>query len=316
MSLLLSAGAARRSTGLPPLEGFTPPTTPVTYPWGFGVVCNIPTPDGSGSTIHPSVVDMGGLWNGYRWWMLNTPYPNEDAQEENPCVYHSNDQVNWTVPSGLTNPIDPDPGMPSFHSDTELVWDQQGQRLVAYWRRADTSNLFYIELHAASSTDGSNWTMHGAIEDMIPPRLSPSTWQAGPGDWRMFRFSDAQAPATCMYQSSTPLGPWTLVGPLTIDGVAFRYWHGDFVKVDGTWLSIFTDKTTAYVATCLDDGLTWTLGRNVGGGATINTQYRTTMTESPVEGWMDVWCGGTAPVTGGRGTGFTRIPKSEWFDLL
>ena len=76
-----------------------------------GTACVTPTPDGTGYIIHPSVVDMGPQeWNGFRWWRLDTPYANQSGAEENPCIYGSNDRINWEVPAGLTNPIDPWPG--------------------------------------------------------------------------------------------------------------------------------------------------------------------------------------------------------------
>ena len=48
-----------------------------------GSPLTIPTFDGSGQAVHPSVIDlvqMHGVtsWAGYRYWMLMTPYPYAD----------------------------------------------------------------------------------------------------------------------------------------------------------------------------------------------------------------------------------------------
>ena len=71
----------------------------------MGLLANAATPltlstyDGSGQVVHPSVLDFGqGLvkpgstsWNGYRYWMAITPFPNGNSDHENPCLYASND---------------------------------------------------------------------------------------------------------------------------------------------------------------------------------------------------------------------------------
>src|SRR5699024_8293928 len=67
-------------------------------------ILDIPTYEGSGKAVHPSVHAFRIPWNGYRFWMAFTPYPN--TQHENPSIVASGDGVNWVVPSGLTNPID------------------------------------------------------------------------------------------------------------------------------------------------------------------------------------------------------------------
>ena len=66
---------------------------------------NIPTYDGSGQGVHPDVYYNANGWNGYRYWMAVTPYPGGNAAYENPSIVVSNDNVNWIVPPGLSNPI-------------------------------------------------------------------------------------------------------------------------------------------------------------------------------------------------------------------
>ncbi len=70
------------------------------------VVLNIETYiDGKNQPTHPSVIDMGEEWNGFRYWMAYSPYPNADGGEENPCIGASNDMLHWKTPNGLYNPI-------------------------------------------------------------------------------------------------------------------------------------------------------------------------------------------------------------------
>ena len=63
---------------------------------------NIPTYDGSGQAVHPDVYYNANGWNGYRYWMAMTPYPNGNAAYENPSIVVSNDNLNWIVPPGLS----------------------------------------------------------------------------------------------------------------------------------------------------------------------------------------------------------------------
>ena len=58
---------------------------------------------------HPSVVYIREGWNGYKYWMVQTPYPPLDVlpyvdRYELPCVHFSNDGIHWK--SIKANPID------------------------------------------------------------------------------------------------------------------------------------------------------------------------------------------------------------------
>jgi hypothetical protein len=91
---------------------------------------NIPTYDGSGQCVHPSVRYIPSGWAGYEWWMAFTPYPQGNDEYENPSLIASHDGINWTVPEGLINPIDPTPKN-GHNADTELVYD--GKNLLVYY---------------------------------------------------------------------------------------------------------------------------------------------------------------------------------------
>ena len=56
--------------------------------------------DGQNQPTHPAVIDMKREWNGYRYWMSYSPYPNADGAEENPCIGVSNDMIHWPPPEG------------------------------------------------------------------------------------------------------------------------------------------------------------------------------------------------------------------------
>jgi hypothetical protein len=108
-------------------------------------------------TIHPSVIDIGSAWNGYRYWMANTPYPSllyggSANNYENPSIWCSNDGNTWIVPPGLTNPVIPKPV--TFNADTELYYENN--TLYLLWNQWNALN--YHETYISSSADGITWS--------------------------------------------------------------------------------------------------------------------------------------------------------------
>jgi len=92
--------------------------------------CRIPTYDGSGQAVHPSVLYIPGGFAGYTYWMAMTPYPWGQSGYENPSIVASNDGITWIVPTGITNPIEPKPKT-GHNYDPELVYD--GSQLICYY---------------------------------------------------------------------------------------------------------------------------------------------------------------------------------------
>ena len=83
----------------------------------------ISTYDGSGVTVHPAVLNLGNVWNGYQYWLAITPYPKGNDDYENPSIYASNDGISWVVPAGLTNPIEPFPGgINNYNADPFFIF--------------------------------------------------------------------------------------------------------------------------------------------------------------------------------------------------
>lgn len=263
-----------------------------------GTACVTPTPDGTGYIIHPSVVDMGPQeWNGFRWWRLDTPYANQSGAQENPCIYGSNDRINWEVPAGLTNPIDPWPGpaaglLTLANSDVELLWDPDGQRMVAYWREGGG------KLYAESSYDGITWLPHGIRSGIINNR-SPGIARGPDGQWRMLTFGPE------MYVAPHILGPWTAAATpvgMSVPGRGAPY-HGDLIHHAGRWLAIFSTTGTRDAWPAIsDDGTTWRVGSALPFGS-----YRPTMCPAPEAGYMDVWASDPSR--------YYQVPMSAWLDI-
>lgn len=58
---------------------------------------------GKNQPTHPSVVSFEKAWNGYKYWMAYSPFPNGNGDEENPCIAVSNDLLYWDIPQGFLN---------------------------------------------------------------------------------------------------------------------------------------------------------------------------------------------------------------------
>lgn len=295
---------------------------PIAGPWNARNRLAVPTSDGSGATIHPSVVDMGTPWNGYRWWMADTPYAAADNQLENPALWASNNRTSWVVPAGVTNPLVAAPGqLVGFHSDTELVWDADASRLLLFYRLGlfTGPDVTSIELRALSSTNGATWTNHGKIADLplTGGRLSPAVVRTGANQWRMWLWGGAQTGTTLT--ATNPLGPWSAPTSLTLNGADLLGWHGDVIRVGPTYYMAYSanELDQMKVATSAN-GIAWTAPA-VPTVVTRSTTrwdrsvYRPTLCNGPESGFISVWYSAvSAPSPGGHAIGFTRIPISAW----
>jgi hypothetical protein len=108
----------------------------------------IPTYDGSGQVVHPSIIDFLNeygmdAWSGYRYWMVLTPYPYSKEQFENPSLYASHDGFTWAVPENITNPLDTAFGgmYNGFLSDPDMIYNPDTDQLWIYYRFVNSDIL-------------------------------------------------------------------------------------------------------------------------------------------------------------------------------
>ena len=321
---VIFAGARRRSggrssylTGMYPLalnndpQQFPLPPASGVSRYGSTVLCTIPTYDGSGHTIHPSVVDMGDEWNGFRWWLADTPYPRGREDLENPTIYGSNDRINWQVPAGLTNPLDDpsqlgDPNKP-YNSDTELVFDPVSGLMVCFWRYVPNDGSPRV-LRARTSADGSTW---GPRVDVRPEiGLSPTITRRPDGAWLYGQFN----PRTWAV-ADEPLGPWTPATFATFgSGLSGSPHHGTVKWVGDRYVAIYTAAGhPEYAKTlCMSqsaDLTAWSFPTYLPGhDGVLGEPYRPTLLPSTEPGWLDIWHSGY----NGRDArvAYTRLPLS------
>lgn len=250
-----------------------------------------PTYDGSGQIAEIDVLYFPEGWNGYRYWMMNGPYPNANSAYENPCLLVSQDGKTWVVPAGLTNPI---AGTASGqgHTDPSLFVDNDGT-MYAYWcggNIAGDAQLFY-----SKSTDGITWTTYAQLCDFGGPFSfdSPNIVWDGTKYWLFAHWAPPSQGVGVYYSTaSTVQGLTKPLTPTTVTGKShhnIRYWNDRFYMV-------ISDKFYLYYATSID-GINWALQTTpvMGPGAAGNFDsqglYRCAfiLVESAIGPALDLW---------------------------
>ena len=114
---------------------------------------------GDTDAYHPDILYFANGWNGYKYWLVFTPFPRNDSSKENPHIKVSNDLLNWEVPYNTPNPLDVAKGFGVgtmlFNSDAELVYNNDLDRIECFWRRWTISGEI---LYMRYTYDGSNWS--------------------------------------------------------------------------------------------------------------------------------------------------------------
>lgn len=282
---------------------------PSTAPYNVPTHLTTPTYDGSGQPVHLDVIDfheeIGDMWNGWRYWMVLTPYPASMDRFENPSLLVSNDAHNWQVPPGLTNPLYlPDPGSP-YNSDPDIVYDPATDEIVLFYRD-------YKTLKTARSSDGITWPATADTVDVGDgTALSPSFLKdTSTGTWhRWNRIYHATAPASS--------GPYT--APAGYTGLLLP-WHLNvrFAPGGGYHMLYHSNNPVHRILTASSaDGNTWTsnpdpvltVGTHDWSGSAL---YRSAFTLNEAGTRYRVWYCGASTVGAVWHVGYTEIPLTEW----
>lgn len=264
----------------PPDEEEPDPTDkdPALFTAAVGVKVTLPThisPEG-GETTHPSLVDFGpGVeWNGYRYWMAHTPYPNGSDTHSDPNIVASNDGFLWTVPEGLTNPIDDAPGVTAYNSGVDLVY--AGSTLYLFWRRYTAADTHPEVIYMSTSSDGVTWSAKQIIwqTDSSQRLVSPSFIYED-GAWTMYAVDTAGSPNRLVRaRSGGPIPTATTWStpveiPLTLPA-GREPWRIEMRKIGVKYVGMITDTVLDSSGTDSDlymmsslDGLEFTRGATV-----------------------------------------------------
>ncbi len=231
--------------------------------------------DDNDETCHPDVLFFADGWNGWRYWMSHTPYPNTNVAYENPSIVVSNDGLTWIEPEGISNPIaDVYQGTDmnnNYNSDSHLFMSPDQTTMHLIWRRKNGWNneLTYMK----SSTDGINWSatstvlsVYATTPELNESILSPCMLHNGKG-YVIWTVNTKVTPRSIYMRYKPTLDmPWsepilTDIGDFP-DG--YRVWHMDIEYIDGYYhmlasvgISTTQEGRVLYLGKSLD-GVHWT----------------------------------------------------------
>lgn len=207
--------------------------------------------------IHNSVVNIGSTWNGYRYWMANTPYPSllgSPSNYENPSIWASNDGSTWVVPAGLTNPIDTIPAG-GFNCDPELYYENG--TLYCFYCGNTVGPVKFLKVR--KSTDGITWTDVTTIQTGVD-FVSPAIIKIGATYYLYCVKGSAGAYAVKRLSAATIMGPYENEEAITVTGLGSTTpWHIGISKINDTyWLWVNGEDGAIYGASS-SDGETFTV---------------------------------------------------------
>lgn len=195
---------------------------------------------GNNSAYHPSVVNFGHKWNGYKYWMAHTPYPNADDGKENPHIMVSNDLKVWTEPQGFKNPLEPTPEnyvhTKIYNSDTELVYNTDTKELECWWRFVDDINEDLI-IYRKTTKDGINWSEKQVVIEEENRYVRDYISLSLIYEDHKYKMWYVDSPYLIYYIESSDLINWSepIEVKVSYQDPTLRSWHLDVVHEDGLY---------------------------------------------------------------------------------
>ena len=197
-----------------------------------------------GGLCHPHILEFYNGFRGYRYIVAITPYHLSNEAVENPCIYGSNDLINFDLLDGFEQPLDvrPTPAFSNGHnSDNVLAYDPKTGELICIWRQTlrnpNNDGVRVDALWMRKTKDGYNWTERERIFKATDHTLaggagSPAiVYDIDSGYWYMYvttlsSYTDAMR---LFRAKNLKESAWEYVATLTLP---FKPWHHD-IKILG-----------------------------------------------------------------------------------
>ncbi len=198
---------------------------------------NIKTYFGITQTVHPSIIKYKE-----NWILALTPYPFSDCYHENPCIYASNNGLDFN-PILSAFPIDRRAGaFQNYLSDPNLSISISNELIIRYRETLNspksTPNTFIWE---SRTSDLKNWTPPRQIlNDVTASVISPASRRFKGVVW--LYFVSLQNDVGAVYRSlGDRLDPQS-ADSVSILGIPYNChpWHLDFIEHDGHHLMLLT----------------------------------------------------------------------------
>ena len=229
---------------------------------------------GKDQPTHPSVISFEKKWNGYRYWMVYTPYPEANGEEENPSIAVSNDLYKWETPYGMVNPITDNEEIGCNElKDGHILYRNDLDRLEVWYLGRLSKNLggdgTSLTLFRKYSYDGITWSPYESLDKV--QYLSPSIiWDGTKYQMWSIGFNTFDTEGTFVYQESIDGKNWTVPEKCSIGErkMNLELWHGsvcyDFEREKYVFVYIPNGSSSQTIESCeSEDGVHFTKNQSI-----------------------------------------------------
>lgn len=218
---------------------------------------DIKTFDGSNSPYHPSVLYFKEGWNGYKYWMAETPFspqckPYMD-RNECPSIHVSNNGIDWKeiAPNPIDNLNNKEIEELDYFSDPHLV--HVNGRLECWYRfthrKGIVNNYNNLQLVRRYSSDGRIWSEREVMVNLATNEGNPlGNMAVSPailynnGMYRMWYVdSESREQRELAYSESHDGHKWEGKSICKLIGAFNNPWHIDVNFIDGIYYLISYD---------------------------------------------------------------------------
>lgn len=222
----------------------------------------IKTFDGTDCPYHPSVLYFKDSWNGYKYWMAETPFSPESKpyrdRNECPSIHVSNDGITWNeiIQDPIDNLTEKEIEELDYFSDPHLVF--VNDRIECWYRfthrNGNEGNFSNLQLIRKYSTDGQHWSEREVMVNLATDEgnslgnmvVSPAILYQE-GKYRMWYVnSELRTYRELSYSESLNGKEWTEQMICTFEREENTPWHIDVNFINGKYYLIsynFKDLT-------------------------------------------------------------------------
>lgn len=217
--------------------------------------------------VHPYVLDFEDSKYGYPYIMAYTPYSEARDRYENPSLVVSINRYDWRVPTGLTNPIIPQPTTEYHYSDPMLL--DNGTELELWYRRTNKV-VGGSDIYMVKTTDLINWTSPQTIFEsgqLDTSYISPTGHKEG----EMYKIWYRNDSGKYVLTESPNLITWSTPQLLNFNygeysGLGYREWHNEIKIIDSKYMAVVNtlpDPSGDLFLFESHDGLNFTLVKKI-----------------------------------------------------
>lgn len=220
----------------------------------------IPTYDKHNEVTHPKVLYFPEKVNGYHYYMVSTPYHNNNTYIENPSITVSNDGIKFIEPKGINNPVS---GFPSkekndtYYSDPFMMYDDNKFKLFYRYTKSYENGKYirngYNYLYYKESTDGINFSDEKIIldNDFKERYMSPSIVKNND----VYKIWYTNYDCKLRYIESTDLSSFSKPVIVNIENFNKGIWHSEIQYIDNTYHIVFMTRNNYLYYSSSKDGL-------------------------------------------------------------